>query len=93
GQCMGWPAATDPVEPLSLSTAEGLLLVGGTADAQTPLLWAEAVAEVTGSPLIVSEHFGHTVVFNGASDCVDQQVVDFIRERKSPVQSVCPFAP
>lgn len=87
--CVGWPAATDPVVPLAVAVESGLLIVGGTADALTPLGWSEAIAETTGSPLIVSGHAGHTVVFQGESECVDQQVVAFLREGKKPEQTEC----
>lgn len=89
GLCMGWPAAIDPVEILSTPVSSGLLIIGGTSDAQTPLVWSESIAAVTTSPLIVSGHSGHTVVFQDENECVDQQVVDFIREGRIPEQADC----
>lgn len=89
GMCMGWPASIDPLQPISATVDKGVVVIGGTSDASTPLLWSQEMAQALGSPLIVSEHSGHTVAFQQASDCVDQQVIAFFLDGTTPASVTC----
>lgn len=87
--CMGWPAAIDPLQPISAGVDEGVMIIGGTSDAATPLIWSQQMSQALGSPLIVSDHLGHTVVFQQSSDCVDQQVIAFLTDGTEPTTLNC----
>lgn len=90
GSCMDWPEALRPLAPIAADTAPELLVVAGPADSQTPAVWSERMAQAIGARYLLSEHLGHTVVFNGENQCVDQVVIDYLVDGVLPDQSICP---
>ena len=48
------------------------------------------MAQAIGARYLLSEHLGHTVVFNDNNSCVDQIVIDYLIDGILPDQSVCP---
>ena len=60
--CSFWPAkATGHAGPLTVDGAPPILLVGGSNDPATPLVWAQSVhAQLKGSVLLIREGNGHT---------------------------------
>lgn len=78
GRCMGWPASIDPLQPVTTGVDAPVLVIGGTSDAETPLIWSREMAMAMESALIVSDHAGHTVTFKQTSDCVDQRVIEVL---------------
>ena len=87
--CVGWPASIDPVTPIATTAAPVSLVIGGRTDAQTPIEWAEAMAESIGGFYLASDHDGHTSVFNGESRCVDDVVLAFLIDGTLPAQASC----
>lgn len=87
--CSGWPQALEPLSPIAATLAPVSLVIGGTGDAQTPLQWSEQMAQSIGGVFIRSEHDGHTAVFNGESDCVDDLVEEFLIDGVVPVITSC----
>jgi len=87
--CAGWPESIDPVIPVATSQAPNSLIIGGSTDAQTPLIWAEQMASAIGGTFLRSEHLGHTVVFNDESACADNAAVAFLREGSVPSVTTC----
>jgi len=91
--CNGWPAAIDPVQPVDTTAGGRILVIGGTTDAATPLVWSEQMAEAVNTPLLVSEHAGHTVVFHSENSCVDEQVIAFLLTGEMPGTLLCSASP
>ncbi len=87
--CLGWPEALRPLPPIATDTAPELLVIAGIADSQTPAQWSERMAQAIGGRYLLSEHLGHTVVFNDSNSCVDQAVIDYLIDGVLPDQSVC----
>ncbi len=87
--CTGWPDAIEPLPIITTRTAPESLVIGGTTDAQTPLAWSEEMATSIGGYYLPSSHDGHTSVFNGRSDCVDEIVVDFLLNNQLPESGDC----
>ncbi len=48
------------------------------------------MAQAIDARYLLSEHLGHTVVFNGENQCVDQVVIDYLVDGVLPDQSICP---
>lgn len=89
GMCAGWPAALEPVQPIATSVAPVALVIGGTTDAQTPLLWSESMAQAIGGVFIRSEHPGHVAVFVDKSACLDDLVEKFLLDGLTPAATQC----
>ena len=89
GSCMDWPQSLRPLAPIATDTAPELLVIAGPADSQTPANWSEKMAAAIGARYLLSEHLGHTVVFNSENPCVDQVVIDYLLDGVLPDQSVC----
>jgi len=87
--CIGWPASIDPVTPITTTVAPASLVIGGSTDANTPIEWAQAMAEAIGGVYLASDHDGHTSVFNGESRCVDDVVLAFLIDGTLPAQASC----
>ena len=87
--CAGWPASLDPVGTIATTQAPASLVIGGTNDWQTPLAFTQPMAAAIGAASLVSAHVGHTSVFNGDSDCVDQVVLAFLLDGTLPAQANC----
>lgn len=89
--CMGWPEALRPLAPIATDTAPELLVIAGPADSQTPAHWGEKMAQAINGRYLLSEHLGHTVVFNDTNPCVDAVVVDYLINGVLPDQGICPL--
>lgn len=87
--CANWPAALEPLPLIATDTAPLSLVIGGTTDAQTPLVWSEAMAQAIGGLFIRSEHLGHNVVFLNSSVCIDSMVEQFLLDGLAPAQTQC----
>jgi len=87
--CAGWPAALDPLAPIATEAAPVSLVIGGRYDAQTPIEWAQLMAEAIGGRFLASDHDGHTSVFNGESACVDDIVTAFLLDGTLPDEAGC----
>ena len=87
--CVGWPESTDPLPPIATTAAPASLVIGGSSDAQTPLEWASLMTEAIGGQLLVSNHFGHTVIFSDESECVDAVVLGFLLDGTLPAMETC----
>jgi len=87
--CVGWPEAIEPLPLITTRTAPASLVIGGTTDAQTPLIWSDEMAESIGGYFLASSHRGHTAVFSERSACVDDRVVDFLLNDQLPVSGNC----
>jgi len=70
--------------PIATNTAPASLVIGGTSDAQTPLLWSTEMAAAIGGYFLASSHAGHTSVFTEQSECVDRLVTDFLLDGQLP---------
>ena len=90
--CMGWPQALRPLAPIATDTAPELLVIGGPADSQTPAVWSERMSQAIGARYLLSEHLGHTVVFNDGNPCTDRVAIDYLVNGVLPDQSVCPIS-
>lgn len=88
--CSGWPKALDPIPAIETSNAPKTLVVGGDYDAATPYAWAVAMANALNGQLLKSEHLGHTVIFNGESQCSDNLAKDFLLTGTLADTAVCP---
>lgn len=89
GNCAGWPDSIEPLPPIATGAAPAALVIGGTLDAQTPLLWSETMANAIGGHFLGSSHEGHTSVFNDESNCVDSIVTTFLLDRLLPGAANC----
>lgn len=87
--CTNWPTALEPLPLIATDTAPLSLVIGGATDAQTPLAWSEAMAQAVGGLYIRSEHFGHNVVFQDTSACIDSMVEQFLLDGLAPDQTQC----
>lgn len=56
-----------------------VLIVGATGDTQTPLAWTESVAmSLPDAARITIPEVSHAIGFQGANDCVDSAIRDFL---------------
>lgn len=90
--CSGWPESIAPLPEVATTQAPATLVIGGTADAQTPLQWSRDMAAAIGGHFWQSDHLGHTVVFTGASDCTDQVAERFLLSGELPETQGCSAA-
>jgi pimeloyl-ACP methyl ester carboxylesterase len=89
--CMGWPAARDPLPPITSSLSTPTLILAGVADRLTPLPLAQELhAAVPASGLLVSEHYGHgALIFGG--ECVETVFGHYLGSLELPLEgTVCP---
>lgn len=89
--CNGWAVAPDPVAPLTAPGSPPLLVIGGVHDFRTPGRWARELSDsLQNASLVMSEHWGHTVVGDG-SPCVDDIVRSYLLDLALPAEgTVCP---
>jgi len=87
--CAGWPVSSTPLQLITTDIAPMSLVIGGTNDVQTPIQWSEAMADSIGGYFLVSEHHGHTSVFNGVSECIDTVVENYLLDGLKPALSEC----
>jgi pimeloyl-ACP methyl ester carboxylesterase len=73
--CSGWQLEPDPTPEIAFVPRVPPLVIGGTQDSLTPLPWARDIAAaISGSSLLVSEHYGHAATAWGG-----QCVFGFVR--------------
>ena len=89
GMCSGWPASLAALPTIATAQAPPALVIGGTTDTLTLARWAEEMARSITGFYLESDHLGHTVVFSGASPCVDAIAEEFLLTGLQPVQSTC----
>ncbi len=87
--CAGWIEALNPLPTIATNQAPASLVIGGPTDAQTPLVFAEQMAEAVGGHFLRSEHQGHTTVFTGKNACTNRVVETFLLSGQLPSFSVC----
>lgn len=89
GLCSQWPASVDPIPQIATNQAPASLVIGGPTDAQTPLVFAQDMAQALNGQFLRSEHSGHTTVFTGKNACTDIVVEEFFINGNLPNVSVC----
>ncbi|MBX2839848.1 MAG: alpha/beta hydrolase [Gammaproteobacteria bacterium] len=82
--CVGWPEALEPVVDIRATDVPRSLVIGGTEDVRTPIIWAAETADAIGGVLVASDHQGHTTVFARENDCIDSLVIEFLLEGTLP---------
>jgi pimeloyl-ACP methyl ester carboxylesterase len=87
--CSAWPEPLEPYPAFTQPSQGRTLIIGGTADYQTPLVWSQRLAESTGAPLITSDHSGHLIALTGNSACVDNTVIQFLTGSDTIVSHTC----
>jgi len=87
--CTGWPASVDPIPRIATNQAPPSLVIGGPTDTNTPLIFAEQMAQAVGGQFLRSEHTGHTTVFSGRNRCTDSAVAVFLTSGALPATGVC----
>jgi len=93
GLCSGWPEAVDPIPQIATNQAPRSLVIGGPTDAQTPLIFAEEMAQALGGHYLHSEHDGHTTTFTGQNQCTENAVEEFLLNGTLPTTSFCSRTP
>ena len=91
GMCSGWPESLHAVPPITTNQAPAALVIGGTTDTLTPVLWAEEMAQSISGYYLESNHVGHTSAFVEASTCVDAIAEAFLLTGLQPTETVCQF--
>ncbi len=89
GNCAGWPESIEPLPLITTGVAPTALVIGGSSDAQTPLVWSELMATAIGGHYLASSHDGHTSVYNQESSCVDNLVTTFLLDGLLPGAADC----
>jgi len=87
--CAGWPESADPMLPIATNQAPVSLVIGGTSDAQTPLVHAQQMAAAVGGQFLLSEHNGHGTVFTSKNSCTNAAAEAFLLTGNLPATSVC----
>lgn len=87
--CAGWPESLDPMPLIATNQAPPSLVIGGSTDAQTPLIFSEQMAAAVGGQFLFSEHDGHTTVFSGTNRCTEAAVENFLSSGTLPATGVC----
>jgi pimeloyl-ACP methyl ester carboxylesterase len=89
GMCSGWPVSLMELPRITTNQAHPALVIGGTTDTLTIARWAEEMAQSIAGYYFESNHEGHTVVFSGASSCMDSVAEEFLLSGLEPVESTC----
>lgn len=87
--CAGWPEALAPLSPITTNTAPTSIVIGGSNDAIAPIEFSEDMAAAIGGVFVRSDHEGHTSVFFGKSECVDNIVESFFIDGTTPASEEC----
>ncbi len=61
GVCVNWPTAKKPLGSLVSTAARAALVIGGSKDSRTPLVWSSGLAQAMGNArLLTRDGDGHT---------------------------------
>lgn len=93
GLCAGWPASIIPMPQIATNQAPPSLVIGGSTDAQTSLIFSQQMAAAVGGQFLRSEHDGHTTVFSGRNRCTESAVEVFLTSGELPTTAVCEASP
>lgn len=77
-ECAGWPVGAKPVDNVSATTPNRIVVVGSQGDNYTAYRWSQQMAAATGGALISWAGFGHGVSFLRGSACVDNPVAAYL---------------
>lgn len=85
GACEYWPVeAEETIEDYSATGAAPILVIGTTRDPATPYEWAQSLAEILDSGVLISyDGDGHTA-YGRSNDCVDDAVDAYLLEGTVP---------
>lgn len=85
GACAYWPAqASQTIEDYSAAGAAPIVVIGTTGDPATPYEWAQNLAEILDSGVLISyEGEGHTA-YGRSNSCVDDAVDAYLLEGTVP---------
>lgn len=85
GACEFWPAkATETIDDYSAKGAAPIVVIGTTRDPATPYEWAQALAEVLDSGVLLTfDGDGHTA-YGRSNDCIDDAVDAYLVEGTVP---------
>ncbi len=85
GACEYWPVhAEETLEDYSAQGAAPIVVIGTTRDPATPYEWAEALADILDSGVLISyDGDGHTA-YGRSNDCVDDAVDAYLLEGTVP---------
>ncbi len=85
GACEYWPAqASATIEDYSAAGAAPILVIGTTGDPATPYEWAQNLAEILDSGVLISyEGEGHTA-YGRSNSCVDDAVDGYLLDGTVP---------
>lgn len=90
--CRGWPESAEPLPAITaVDVAHPIVVIGTDGDPATPGFLAPRMAEALGDAVSVRwEGAGHTAFLH--SECVDQIVIDYLVELKTPnARTQCGF--
>ncbi len=85
GACEYWPVeASQTIEDYSAAGAAPIVVIGTTGDPATPYEWAEQLADILDSGVLISyEGEGHTA-YGRSNGCVDDAVDAYLLEGTVP---------
>ncbi|WP_280508322.1 alpha/beta hydrolase [Nocardia flavorosea] len=87
--CAGWPVPnTGQPHEISVEGLPQTVVVSTTGDPATPYQAGVDLAGQLGAALITHEGDSHTVVFNGGATCVDDAVISYLVDLKSPPEGL-----
>ncbi|MFD4407225.1 alpha/beta hydrolase [Nocardia sp. NPDC058499] len=87
--CAGWPVPnTSQPHEISVEGLPQTVVVSTTGDPATPYQAGVDLAGQLGAALITHEGDSHTVVFNGGATCVDDAVINYLVDLKSPPEGL-----
>ncbi|MEU1986179.1 alpha/beta hydrolase [Nocardia sp. NPDC019395] len=87
--CAGWPVPnTSQPHEISAPGLPETVVVSTTGDPATPYQAGVDLAGQLDAALITHEGDSHTVVFNGGAACVDDAVVSYLVDLKSPPEGL-----
>jgi pimeloyl-ACP methyl ester carboxylesterase len=90
GVCVNWPTAKKPLGSLLSTAARTTMVVGGTKDSRTPLVWSSGLTQaMRNARLLTRDGDGHTSF--DRSRCVREAVGRYLTTFELPVVgTVCP---
>ena len=88
--CVNWPTPKKPLGSLVSNAARTTMVIGGTKDSRTPLIWSSGLAKAMGNArLLTREGDGHTSF--DRSRCVREAVGRYLTTFALPVDgTICP---